>query len=201
MVLVALRSRDPRDEPIVAFNLLSDDRDMKRMVMGIRFLYQTLMTQPVPASAYSIFAGAYTSWIRHLSSTTWYNKILTSIGAFLLDRSALARKMIMRVVVPPKYDLHQMIKDDAAIEKFARETVLGNWHACCTCRMGSSSDSGAVVDSRGRVHGVEGLRVADASIMPSVPCANTNLTTIMIAEKISDAILTDASSQRLAHVS
>lgn len=198
---VRLRSRDPRDEPIVAFNLLSDARDMKRMVMGIKFLYQTLMTPPVPVSAYSIFAGAYTSWIRHLSSTAWYNKILTSIGAFLLDRSELARKLIMRVVVPPKYDLHEMIKDDAAIEKFARETVLGNWHACCTCRMGASSDPGAVVDSQGRVYGVEGLRVVDASIMPSVPCANTNLTTIMIAEKISDAILTNASSQRLAHVS
>ena len=55
--------------------------------------------------------------------------------------------------------------------------------------MGSASDRAAVVDPAGRVIGTEGLRVADASIMPSVPCANTNLSTIMIGEKIADTIL------------
>ena len=54
--------------------------------------------------------------------------------------------------------------------------------------MGPASDPMAVVDQRGRVHGVEGLRVADASIMPDTPRANTNVSTIMIAERISDFI-------------
>lgn len=198
---VRLRSADPNDEPIVAFNLLSDPRDIARMIMGVKFLYQVLTTAPVPGTAYSIFAGSYTSWIRHLSSATWYNKMLTTIGAFLLDRSEVVRKLLMRLVVPSKYDLHEMIKDDRAIERFIRDTVLGNWHACCSCRMGAPDDRGAVVDPRGRVYGVQGLRVVDASIMPSVPCANTNLSTIMIAEKMSDAILSDVSEQELARVS
>jgi 5-(hydroxymethyl)furfural/furfural oxidase len=90
-----------------------------------------------------------------------------------------------------RYDVHGMMKDDAAIEAWVRETVLGNWHACGSCRMGSEKDRMAVVDRVGRVYGTAGLRVCDASIMPTVPCANTNLSTIMIAEKISAAMIAE----------
>ena len=55
--------------------------------------------------------------------------------------------------------------------------------------MGADDDRDAVVDSAGRVHGVAGLRVADASVMPTVPRGNTNLPTIMIAEKLAAAML------------
>jgi len=58
------------------------------------------------------------------------------------------------------------------------------WHACGTCRMGAPDDPRSVVDPECRVIGTEGLRVVDASIMPEVPRANTNLTTIMIAEHL-----------------
>jgi len=58
-----------------------------------------------------------------------------------------------------------------------------------TARMGAATDEGAVVDPEGKVHGVEGLRVVDASIMPAATNGNTNSPTIMLAEKLSDAIL------------
>ncbi|MFN8984491.1 MAG: GMC oxidoreductase, partial [Alphaproteobacteria bacterium] len=58
-----------------------------------------------------------------------------------------------------------------------------------SCRMGSAEDPMAVVDPNGRVRGMEGLRVVDASIFPVVPCANTNFPTLMTAEKIADAII------------
>ena len=67
--------------------------------------------------------------------------------------------------------------------------MVGVWHVSCTCKMGSADDPMAVTDPAGRVHGVGGLRVVDASVMPTVPRANTNLPTIMIAEKIAAAIL------------
>jgi choline dehydrogenase-like flavoprotein len=57
-------------------------------------------------------------------------------------------------------------------------------HPAGTCRMGPDPDGGAVVDARGRVHGIEHPHVADASIMPAIPSANTNLPTIMIAERV-----------------
>ncbi|QLC24927.1 choline dehydrogenase [Parasphingopyxis algicola] len=71
--------------------------------------------------------------------------------------------------------------------EYLRNNVAGDFHLCGTCKMGSGRD--AVVDSELRVHGIEGLRVVDASIMPSIVNANTNATTIMIAEKASDMIL------------
>jgi choline dehydrogenase len=75
--------------------------------------------------------------------------------------------------------------DVDAIARSIRSRVDSYHHPVGTCRMGTDNDPGAVVDQRGRVYGVEELYVADASIMPTIPSANTNLPTIMIAERIS----------------
>jgi 5-(hydroxymethyl)furfural/furfural oxidase len=63
------------------------------------------------------------------------------------------------------------------------------WHPSCTCRMGDATDSDAVLDAHGRVYGVENLMVADASAMPNIPTTNTNLPTLMIAERIADELI------------
>lgn len=78
---------------------------------------------------------------------------------------------------------------DAELMEYIRATGSSAMHASCTCRMGA--DELAVVDSRLRVHGVQGLRVADASVMPAVVSGNTNAATIMIAEKCADMINSD----------
>ena len=68
-----------------------------------------------------------------------------------------------------------------------REATTGQ-HISGTCKMGPDSDDMAVVDQYGRVHGMENLRIVDASIMPDCIRANTNVTTMMIAERVSDFI-------------
>ena len=85
------------------------------------------------------------------------------------------------------------VSSDADIDAWVRRTVETGYHPVGTCKMGPATDAGAVVDEACRVHGVEGLRVVDASIMPSVVSGNTNAATIMIAEKASDMIKGTAS--------
>lgn len=80
------------------------------------------------------------------------------------------------------------LASDEALDAWMLENVNIGQHLSGTCKMGPASDPMAVVDQYGRVHGLENLRVADASIMPDVIRANTNLTTIMIGERIADFI-------------
>jgi len=81
------------------------------------------------------------------------------------------------------------VVDDAAIDAFVRERAESAYHPSCTCRMGRPDDPMAVVDHEARVIGVERLRVADASIMPSITNGNLNAPTIMIGEKVADMVL------------
>ena len=88
----------------------------------------------------------------------------------------------------PGKDCHS---DDELLD-FARNSGVTSFHLAGTCKMGPSNDSNAVVDPRLRVHGLERLRVIDASIMPTLPSANTAAATMMIAEKGADMIIEDA---------
>ena len=114
------------------------------------------------------------------------NKILTRIGATLMDGPAFLRKFIMQGFIMESAGLVKALRDDAALEAYIRRAAVGVWHCSCSCRMGSGDDPMAVTDEQGRVRGVHGLRVVDASIFPVVPCANTNFPTMMVAEKIAD---------------
>lgn len=89
------------------------------------------------------------------------------------------------VAGPP---VRQLLDDPSALEAWVHTHVSGVWHASGTARIGLPDDPHAVVAPDGRVYGVEGLYVADASIMPTVPAANTNIPTLMVAEKIADAL-------------
>ncbi|MFY0990835.1 choline dehydrogenase [Halomonas sp. C05BenzN] len=78
------------------------------------------------------------------------------------------------------------IQSDAELDAFVRAHAETAYHPCGSCRMGEGDD--AVVDGQGRVHGMEGLRVVDASLFPLIPTGNLNAPTIMLAEKIADRI-------------
>jgi 5-(hydroxymethyl)furfural/furfural oxidase len=189
---VKLRSANWRDEPSVDFNLLSDQRDLERMMDGVRRfsamhltpLLETVTTDPFPAS--------YSDKVRQVGLLNRKNKLLTDGFAKLLDGPAAVRKYLLKNYVMEGVTIHDMLTDDDKLEAFVRKAAVGVWHASCTCRMGAADDPMAVTDNAGRVRGVEGLRVTDASIFPVVPCANTNFPVLMTAEKVSDAILAGA---------
>ena len=92
------------------------------------------------------------------------------------------RKIIDRRLEPLDSDLES---DEALDDWMMREATTGQ-HISGTCKMGPASDPMAVVDQYGKVHGLEGLRVVDASIMPDCVRANTNVTSIMIGERVAD---------------
>jgi choline dehydrogenase len=82
----------------------------------------------------------------------------------------------------------ETLGSDAAIAAHVCATVATQFHPCGTGRMGPAGDPMAVVDQHCRVRGVENLRVADASIMPTIPRASINLTCIMIGERVAEWI-------------
>jgi 5-(hydroxymethyl)furfural/furfural oxidase len=105
-----------------------------------------------------------------------------------MDGPAALRHYMIDTFVVEGFTFDDVMNDDDALEAFVRKAAIGVWHASCSCRMGRADDPMAVVDGQGRVKGVQGLRVVDASIFPVVPCANTNFPTLMAAEKIAEAM-------------
>jgi choline dehydrogenase len=110
----------------------------------------------------------------------------------LIGGMRLARQLVRTQPLERYFDVETAppmeIQSDEELLDFARRTGTTAYHMMGTARMGPEQDRGTVVDSQLRVHGVESLRIADASIMPSMPSANTNASTLMIAEKAADMI-------------
>jgi 5-(hydroxymethyl)furfural/furfural oxidase len=188
---VKLASRDPRAEPVVEFNLLSDRRDLDRLMSGFRKMAGLQTSAPVKAVTDKPFPASYSDRVRKIGVVNTKNKVLTTIAAAMMDGPAALRHFMIDNFVVEGFTFDQVMNDDEALEAFVRKAAIGVWHASCTCRMGRADDPMAVVDTQGRVKGVQGLRVVDASIFPVVPCANTNFPTLMSAEKIA-ATMTDA---------
>ncbi|MER0449128.1 GMC family oxidoreductase N-terminal domain-containing protein [Streptomyces sp. Edi4] len=78
----------------------------------------------------------------------------------------------------------RMVANDGVVRSGVRHIMNPGWHAAGSCRMGREDDPAAVTDQEGRVYGTENLRIVDASLFPAIPSAPTNLTTLMLAEKL-----------------
>jgi 5-(hydroxymethyl)furfural/furfural oxidase len=143
---------------------------------------------PMAAAVLDIFPSGYSTRIRKLLRPTWVNGAMMAVAAPLMAGNAALRRRIMRFAVECSDTAARLAADDAMLEAHLRRQVNGVWHACGSCRMGDPADPMAVTDPAGRVLGVDGLRVCDASLMPTIPCANLNVPVLMLAEKIASAI-------------
>lgn len=101
-----------------------------------------------------------------------------------LARHPAFRQIADAIVTGPEGHTIDTLDSDAVIDAWVMANAGDTQHATSTCRMGPEDDPGSVVDPDCRVIGAEALRVIDASVMPAVPCANTHLTTVMIAERM-----------------
>lgn len=142
---LVFHSADPRAQPEIQSDFLTDGWDLDRIVEGIEIALRV----------------ADTPMIRELTD---------------------------HIIWPRP----EVIADRALLREWAQRACGSGYHPCGTAPMGTPDDPYAVVDQYGRVYGVEGLLVADASIMPAIPRANTNIPTIMIGERFGEWLREDA---------
>jgi 5-(hydroxymethyl)furfural/furfural oxidase len=191
---VQLASPDAAAAPRVDLNLLDDERDVQRLAAGVRMLASVVHASGLGRSSRDFFPAAFSARVKALSRVGEGNARLTSVLGVLLDAPAPVRRFLIERFFTRGLKMDALLADDRALAAFIRANVFGVWHASGTCRMGGAEDRDAVTDTEGRVHGARGLRVVDASLMPRLPSANTNIPTIMIAEKIADAMVAQRSA-------
>jgi 5-(hydroxymethyl)furfural/furfural oxidase len=173
---VRLDRHNPGGPPAVDFNLLSDRRDAERLVQAAHFARALLLDMEVRNATHEAFILPPNPPIRLLNSPGLSSALLNLALAGIARLGAPPRKAALRAVLKPG----KLLDDIRSDEEFAELALAGAtpmFHPAGTCAIG------AVVDSRARVIGVENLRVVDASIMPTIPRGNTNIPTIMLAEK------------------
>jgi 5-(hydroxymethyl)furfural/furfural oxidase len=185
---VSLQRAD-QDAPLVEFNFVSDDRDLARLKFGFRWTAELLSSKAMRDLCGQPFPVRFTDRLRRLNQKTRANAWKASVVASLLNLTPALSDSGLRLLTGGARSLPDLIADDTQLTEHVRHNVAGTFHVSGTARMGARDDSGAVVDNQGRVHGFSGLRVADASVMPTVPRGNTNLPTIMVAEKLAAAML------------
>lgn len=183
---ITLRSADPAQSPLIDFRLLSDRRDHQRMKIAFRTIAELAMASELDGIRHEVFPTIFSDRVRSVSAPTAWNAFQTGVFAKILD-TGIAREQLIKTFIAP-FDLKELIANESTLDQFLHDGVVGVWHPVGSCRMGSADDPLAVTDSSGRVRGLEGLRICDASLMPSIPCANTNIPTIMLSERIADLI-------------
>lgn len=186
---VSLQSTRWQDEPKVELNFFDDQRDLARLKNGTRFIASLFDTEPLRKTTRTPFGARLSQRSREANAVNVKNAVLMGAAGLMLDGPAPLRDALIHKRITEGPDLPTMLGDDALLEDFVRATAMGIKHLSCTCRMGDEEDVNTVTRADGTVKGVGGLRVVDASIMPNLPRCNTNLTTMMIAEKIADKIL------------
>jgi 5-(hydroxymethyl)furfural/furfural oxidase len=188
---VTLNPSDHMSVPDVDFNLVSDQRDLDRLVIGTRKMIQMRTSAALNEAVSDIFPISYSDRARRAAVYSTFNKVQTWVGGQVMDASGPLRRYLIKNLVSDGPTIEDMMEDQSVMEDWIKNAAIGHFHASCSLRMGAADDPMAVTDPSGRVYGITGLRVCDASIMPAVPCANTNFPTIMVGEKIAATILAE----------
>jgi 5-(hydroxymethyl)furfural/furfural oxidase len=193
---VTLDPSAPDGSPRIDFRMLSDRRDLTRLATAFKraaALASDPGLKPVVAGAY---AGGMSEIGRRFSRPSTGTAVVAGAIAVALDAAGGLRERALPYMLANFNDPARLAANREELEAYVAGTVGGVWRPSCTCRMGAETDRMAVANGRGKVRGVEGLYICDASLMPTIPCANTNLPTIMMAEKIADALGSEFSTER-----
>ena len=191
---VTLTSTDAAKQPRIEFNFVGEELDLIRLMDGFRRIVDLAFSDAVRPLCTTIFPVRFTDRIRQLNALNSANAIKAKLIATAVDAAPFLADAVFSRLTGRRVDLVGLTTDNDALAEYVRENVAGTFHVSGTCRMGQADDPDTVVDTSGRVHGVGGLRVVDASIMPAIPRGNTNIPTIMLAEKVGAGMVAEPSA-------
>jgi 5-(hydroxymethyl)furfural/furfural oxidase len=189
---IALRSAEPDVPPDIEQRLLSDPRDGARMLIATRHAESLLLDPAVRNCFDEIYLMPRQPPLRLINGTGVTGALKAAAATAVLAAPAPLRRAVIAGAIKPG----RLVAGAGAVSPLTDEEILAAsgamFHPASTCAMGAADDPMAVVDPACRVYGVEGLRVADASVMPCIVSANTNMPTTMIAERAAEFIRGDS---------
>ena len=185
---VRLRTADPLDRPEIRFRFLSAPADPPRMIQAARLAERLLRDADVAAHYHEAFLLPGALAVKQFNRPGLAGKVLALAAEAAANSPALIRREIFgrafRSGAPAAHRGGGRVISDEQI----LSSISPMGHPVGTCAMGRADDAMSVVDEEFRVHGIDNLFVADASVMPVIPSANTNLPTIMLAELAAERI-------------
>lgn len=174
------------EPPTIDMRLLSDERDLARLRQAFRTAADIALALAAAKACGKPFPAQLSDRARRYGAVTPRNRMATRLAALAIDASGPYAARTLAWLAHEGPSLADLLGDEAALDRYLQTSVTGVWHASGTCRMGRADDALAVTDAHGRVHGMAGLRICDASLMPTIPCANLNVPVLMMAERIAD---------------
>lgn len=169
------------------FRFLSDERDAPRLMKAVELAIALLTSRHLKPMARGMGVLRPGGFVRRIMTRTAINRMLDGL-AHVASRTfpALEDQLVQAVMRSSPQSLLEELRQSGP--DALRRYTTGLFHPVGTCRMGRESDVLAVATPSGKLIGLAGLYIIDASIMPTIPCANTNLPVIMAAEKISSEL-------------
>ena len=185
---VSLVSAQTNIPPRIEFRLFEDPRDPPRMLVAARFAEALLCAPGVTATYNDAFLLPPVMSLHQFNRPGVIGNILAVAAKTVLNApAAVSRHIIGRVIRPGRWFANKHKRHELSDEELLG-AAAPMAHPVGTCSIGRADNPMAVVDPACRVYGISNLRVVDASVMPRVPSANTNLPTIMVAERAADLI-------------
>jgi 5-(hydroxymethyl)furfural/furfural oxidase len=183
---VKLKSSDPHVPLVVEQRLLAEDIDAKRMIISAR-LAESLLLEPAVRECFDdIYLMPRQAPLRLINDIGFAGLVKAAGATAVLAAPASLRRAAIGAAIKPG----RLVADSSKVYPLSDEDLVAatgsSFHPSSTCAIGAADNPMAVVDPQCRVYGVEGLRVADNSVMPRIVSANTNTPAMMIGERVAE---------------
>lgn len=183
---VRLDPADPWGNPRLTFLANASAADDQRLRAGVDIACSLMASEQVRGVRNEVFASGYSAVVRRLNGPGAISSVVSEVLAHLLDGPPALRRSVIRAGIARGGVSESRLGRERWKDALVRNRPIWTYHPVGTCAMGADNDDSTVVDPRGRVLGVDGLSVIDASIMPAIPRANTCLPVLMLAERAAD---------------